>query len=108
MSSNMPSGAAALEAWARSLELPKGVYRRRIYPGGGSPHPAVAGAVATLKDSRVAFPTCRPCLACGADANRLAQEAGPKVQEEQRDLLKVTVDHLAAIRGSGFPAVVGP
>lgn len=43
-----------------------------------------------------------------SDANRLAQEAGPKVQEEQRDLLKVTVDHLAAIRGAGFPAVVGP
>jgi hypothetical protein len=42
------------------------------------------------------------------DANRLAQEAGPKIQEEQRDLLKQTVEHLAGIRGSGFPAVVGP
>ena len=50
----------------------------------------------------------KPAVFGLADANRLAQEAGPKIQEEQRDLLKLTVEHLAGIRSSGFPAVVGP
>ena len=44
-----------------------------------------------------------------ADANKLAQEAGPKVQEEQRDLLKIAVERLAGIeRNSLGGAVVGP
>jgi len=40
-----------------------------------------------------------------ADQWKLAQEAGVK---EQTDLLKSTVEHLAAIRKNGFAAVVGP
>ena len=67
MSIAMPAGAEAVEAWARSLELPRGGYRRRVYPSDGSPHPAVEKAVATLLDARCRLPARRPCLLCGAD-----------------------------------------
>ncbi len=67
MSIAMPAGADAVEAWARSLEPPTGSYRRRVHPGDGSPHPAVAGAVATLLEAQCRLAPRRPCLLCGAD-----------------------------------------
>jgi len=55
MSIAMPAGADA------------GSYRRRIHPADGSPHPAVAGAVATLLEAQCRLTPRRPCLLRGAD-----------------------------------------